>query len=47
MYVLTEGWYDMKEISGVVHTEDEAREWESSDNQRGYYGPFVPGELGE
>jgi hypothetical protein len=44
MYVLTEGWYDMCTVKGVVATEAEAREWELGDyNERDYYGPFEPG----
>lgn len=44
MYVLTEGSYDLREIKGVVATEDEAKAWESVDYyERDYYGPFEPG----
>jgi hypothetical protein len=43
VYVLTEGWYDMCTIKGVVATEAEAQAWESGDSERDYYGPFEPG----
>lgn len=43
MYVLTEGWYEDERAVGVVHSEDEAREWEHNNQYRAYYGPFEPG----
>jgi hypothetical protein len=43
MYVLTEGWYEDETVTGVVYSEDEARDWERDNQYRSYYGPFEPG----
>jgi hypothetical protein len=45
MYVLTKGWYSDWKICGVVDDEQSARGWYELGEERGYYGPFEPGEV--
>lgn len=45
MYVLTEGWYEDREIKGVVDNFEDADRWSRSERYRDYSGPYAVGEV--